>query len=86
MLWASLFSLGLHPSEPVITLNMYYLSWPVGEAVTVSCTNGCIFRRITSQGCLLAAGILPESITVMSRFAPDSVKYYYSFAIFICSP
>lgn len=59
--------------------------WPVGEAVTVSCTNGHVFGRITYQGGILATGILPERVTIMSRFAPDSVEYYYSFAIFIYS-
>lgn len=76
MLWVSLFSLGPHPIGHVITLNMYYLSWLMGEALTVLCTNGRIFR-ITHQNCTLATGILSESITIMSRLAPASVKFCY---------
>lgn len=45
------------------------------------CTNGHIFR-ITYQDCTLATGILPESVTIVSRLAPVSVKFCYEFAIF----
>lgn len=74
------------PPEPVTTLTIYYLSWSVGEDATVLCTNGSVSRWIISQDCVLATGILPESVTIMSRFAPVSVKHYYSFVIFIYSP
>ena len=85
MLWASLFSLGPHPPQHVITLDMYSLSLCVGEAVTGLYTSRHIFGRMTPQGCILATGILPECITT-SRFSPDSVKYYFLFSIFIYSP
>lgn len=76
MFWASLFSLGPHPTGHVLTLNMHYLSWLMGEAVTVLCANGHIFR-ITYWDCTLATGILPESVTIMRRLAFAPVKFYY---------
>lgn len=81
MLWASLFSLGPHPTGHAITLNVYYLSSPIGEGMTVSCTNGHIFR-ITYQDCTLATGILPENITIIYSLAAASVKFCINLLFF----